>query len=412
YRNATTNKESHIDLTLASNNVDIDNWQSIKHPYHKQFDHYLLRYDINLSEAAGFNMRRKSWNLNSKNWNYFTICTDKCINKLNQFIAHRTKNIENNLNNPDKIRYEINTLNDEITHAIINTANSTIGKKTFYVGYNPWWNKEIKTQRKIVDKLMKKLKKIEANFRKNIHWKQNYHRVELFPDWITTNIKRKKARNKKTSLIRAAKRKYIREINNLLQHPHLHTKKLWKIVNSKQFRNEITIPPIFIDKDSNSTANHPTIKATLIHAPTKNPPQPTFTADHLLHHQQITDEIEEIINENEFNYQDLDPDPQSTLNSVIYTYEIKNCIAALEKQKAIGEDEIHNLMLKNLSHKFIKNILVKLFNLCLKFHIFPEIWNKANIIPIPKPNKDHRYAENYRPIAISSCFGKLYERIL
>ncbi|MCP4142111.1 MAG: reverse transcriptase family protein, partial [Chloroflexi bacterium] len=47
-----------------------------------------------------------------------------------------------------------------------------------------------------------------------------------------------------------------------------------------------------------------------------------------------------------------------------------------------------------------------------KFHIFPEIWNKANIIPIPKPNKDHRYAENYRPIAISSCFGKLYERIL
>ena len=34
---------------------------------------------------------------------------------------------------------------------------------------------------------------------------------------------------------------------------------------------------------------------------------------------------------------------------------------------------------------------------------FPKDWSKATIIPIPKPNKDHTEATNYRPIALTSC---------
>ncbi len=37
---------------------------------------------------------------------------------------------------------------------------------------------------------------------------------------------------------------------------------------------------------------------------------------------------------------------------------------------------------------------------------------KTHIIPIPKPNKDHSNPTNYRPIALSSCLGKILEKIL
>ncbi|MCP4990178.1 MAG: reverse transcriptase family protein, partial [Colwellia sp.] len=43
---------------------------------------------------------------------------------------------------------------------------------------------------------------------------------------------------------------------------------------------------------------------------------------------------------------------------------------------------------------------------------FPKFWNFANILPIPKPNKDHSNPSNYRPIAISSCLGRIFEKIM
>ena len=38
---------------------------------------------------------------------------------------------------------------------------------------------------------------------------------------------------------------------------------------------------------------------------------------------------------------------------------------------------------------------------------------KATIIPLPKPNKDHTEATNYRPIALKkSCLCKTMERMI
>ena len=40
---------------------------------------------------------------------------------------------------------------------------------------------------------------------------------------------------------------------------------------------------------------------------------------------------------------------------------------------------------------------------------FPESWELATIIPIPKPGKDHN---SYRPIALTSCLCKTLERMI
>ena len=77
----------------------------------------------------------------------------------------------------------------------------------------------------------------------------------------------------------------------------------------------------------------------------------------------------------------------------------------------MGIDQIHNKMIKNLGHH-AKIQLLKIFNYSMHTGYQPEDWLKDIITPIPKPNKDHTYPENYRPIAISSCVGRLLQKIL
>ena len=43
---------------------------------------------------------------------------------------------------------------------------------------------------------------------------------------------------------------------------------------------------------------------------------------------------------------------------------------------------------------------------------FPESWELATIIPIPKPGKDHAEPNSYRPISLTSCLCKTLERMI
>ena len=42
----------------------------------------------------------------------------------------------------------------------------------------------------------------------------------------------------------------------------------------------------------------------------------------------------------------------------------------------------------------------------------PQSWKAAQIIPIPKPNKELMEINSYRPIALTSCLGKLLEGLV
>ena len=43
--------------------------------------------------------------------------------------------------------------------------------------------------------------------------------------------------------------------------------------------------------------------------------------------------------------------------------------------------------------------------------IFPEIWKKANVVPIYK-KEDKNLIKNYHPIILLPIFGKLFERVI
>jgi potassium voltage-gated channel Eag-related subfamily H protein 8 len=101
------------------------------------------------------------------------------------------------------------------------------------------------------------------------------------------------------------------------------------------------------------------------------------------------------------------------------TDEIYNChfsMADLEdairrcRSSTPGPDDIHNDMLTHLSNRG-KNDLLAMYNSIWSSDDFPHSWREAFVIPIPKPHKDHTDPNNHRPIALTSCLCKLFERM-
>lgn len=76
---------------------------------------------------------------------------------------------------------------------------------------------------------------------------------------------------------------------------------------------------------------------------------------------------------------------------------------------APGGDRIMYEMIRNL-HPEAQNALLSLYNTLWAAGYIPTSWKEAIIIPIHKQGKDPSLASSYRPIALTSCLCKLYEK--
>ena len=101
---------------------------------------------------------------------------------------------------------------------------------------------------------------------------------------------------------------------------------------------------------------------------------------------------------------------QNDLNFIFAPSELDKALTKL-KSNATGVDDIHNAMLTNLSPDN-KKYLLHLFNYLYINDCVPEVWKRAIVILLMKPGKPSNKAASYRPISLTSCLGKLFERIL
>ncbi|WP_256858032.1 RNA-directed DNA polymerase, partial [Solemya velum gill symbiont] len=76
-----------------------------------------------------------------------------------------------------------------------------------------------------------------------------------------------------------------------------------------------------------------------------------------------------------------------------------------------GTDEIHYSMISHLPHLSRVHLLT-LLNDAWTTNTLPPDWRHALVIAIAKPGKDSTQANSYRPISLTSCLCKTFERMI
>ena len=91
--------------------------------------------------------------------------------------------------------------------------------------------------------------------------------------------------------------------------------------------------------------------------------------------------------------------------------ELMVALKTLKQRKTPGPDKIHNEMLQHLG-PIGKRTLLHLLNYSWTSGQLPRAWKNAHIIPILKKDKDPTDLKSYRPISLTSCVGKVGEKII
>ena len=102
---------------------------------------------------------------------------------------------------------------------------------------------------------------------------------------------------------------------------------------------------------------------------------------------------------------------EEVMTSAFTAKELEEALQRLKLKKSPGPDGITNEMILHLGEKS-KEVLLKIFNSSWKTGSVPQCWKEADMIPIQKKGKDKSKAQNYRPISLTSCLGKLMERLI
>ena len=106
--------------------------------------------------------------------------------------------------------------------------------------------------------------------------------------------------------------------------------------------------------------------------------------------------------------------PEESRSSFCFPFSPAEFLAAasnLSSSTATGPDKVAYPMLKHLPRSGM-DFLLYIFNLSRTLHSFPFIWKTSSIIPIHKIGKPLDSPASFRPISVTSCVSKLYERII
>ena len=91
--------------------------------------------------------------------------------------------------------------------------------------------------------------------------------------------------------------------------------------------------------------------------------------------------------------------------------ELTKGLKKLNCKSSIDQDGISNKILKNIS-EITKETILKLFNKCLELNRVPAYWKVSTMNMILKKGADSWRTKSYRPISITPCMARLFERLI
>jgi hypothetical protein len=240
----------------------------------------------------------------------------------------------------------------------------------------PWWNNDCQEAVAAAKKAEKEWRKNPLSSEKRAAWKKA---------------------TKKRLVIKSKKQAWTTFISNL--NPQDGQRAIWTFMKSMIGRgnNSIPIAPSITTPNGDKLTSINDIADNFLDLFSR-PPNPQS------HYAQDDELLEPIIRSHISNNSPYELNCHLTLNEL-------ELATKKNKSKAMGPDLIHNEMIKNLSPNNKKNVLL-LFNALYSNAFVPDAWKKAIVIPLPKPDKPADDANSYRPISLTSCFCKIFERII
>ena len=111
------------------------------------------------------------------------------------------------------------------------------------------------------------------------------------------------------------------------------------------------------------------------------------------------------------NLQTQDDSLMSSVNLPFSMHELNGALSGCKKTSSPGPDQIDYNILTHLPSSSLQ-CLLNVVNSIWHSGEIPKDWKKSIIIPIPKNGKDPKNSKSYRPIALTSCIGKLMEHMV
>ena len=294
------------------------------------------------------------WNYKKANWESFRQLTNEYCKKFKT--------------NHHNINYQAKNFNE----IVIKAATKCIPRGARR-NYRPYWTEELQ-------KLEDEVEKARTT-------------VETHPS-VSNNIALKASTAKcRRTYIQSARASWQRKTEEL--NMDRDSKKLWNLTRA-MLDEERQPPPIVIEKDNKLFSGWHAANCLIDNYKE-------------IGNLSISDGQRQHLHRKSQSYQQKEvPD---YMDKPFSPSELDDALRQLKPNKSPGPDKITNEMLQHLGDK-AKSTLLKIFNNSWRTGHVPQSWREANMIPILKKGKDRRKTESYRPISLTSCVGKVVERMI
>ena len=354
YIHPATGSLSTLDLALCSGNIFLD-YSFEVHDDLCGSDHFPI-FLFPTQQRQNDHVQR--WKLNRADWPEFRRLCDQEL----------TPELMSSVNDDTEIFTSSLLFISEITIPKTSAVPKKLNK--------PWWNDECQEALDSRKRALNKFKKRPTSDNLD-SFKKQYAR----------------ARRIIRGAMRDSWKTYVSKLNN-----RTSSKKVWDMVRKITGKgNPGGIKQLV--KDGEIITNVKDISNTLAGSISHNSSSAHYTPEFQRHKQSAERRPLQFKSHNSENY-----------NRLFMMRELTDALKD-SHDTAVGPDQIHYQILKHLPQESM-SALLQIFNNIWVTGSFPDSWRQATVIPIPKPGKDHTDPTNYRPIALTSCVCKTFERMV